>query len=725
MFSAFFLIVYCNVNGKEEGQLRMVDHKDKFIGSTECRTCHEDEYADWMNSHHDLAMQIADSSTILGNFENQIFTHQNQDYRFTTKNGKYYFSSDQDQTQVQEYEIKYTFGVFPLQQYIVEFPKGHYQCLDIAWDSEKNKWFHLQPDMDIATDEWIHWTGGGMRWNTACADCHSTNLHKNFDAISGAFNTTFSEINVGCEACHGPGEEHAKYYAENQNVENNIPPKLYLDTNATSTELVQKCARCHSRRSQLTPYFDYQGHFFDHYEPSLLTEGLYEPDGQIRDEVYVYGSFVQSKMYHLGISCRDCHDVHSQKLKKTGNELCLSCHVQKYDSKEHHFHIPNSDAGQCVNCHMTGEYYMGNDFRRDHSFRVPRPDQTVKYGTPNACNECHTDKSAEWAENAIVKFYGTERAEHFSDYLIPGALGDRNALYQLLAGTRFPEIARATGLNYLGRNLLPDEVNSIRMFLFDSSALVRTQAIRALQNVGDQTYTKLIEPLLSDSFRMVRIAAAEYSQLKSPQDFDPKSSIAGKEYLTSLEFNTDFASGQHRLAGYFESKGQIDDAIRAYRRALEIDNYFNMSRLNLALLLYRQGQVVEAEELYLIVTRQEPEFAYAFYMLGLLYNEQNKIPEALNYLNLARQKDPANFRAWYNYILLLQKDNQLSESLNVISQTPMEWQNSEQLLYVKLLGQYKSGLNKEALVICKKLIEMNPGNQDYQQLLTTIQQQIQ
>ena len=381
------------------------------------------------------------------------------------------------------HKIEYTFGVSPLQQYIVQFPNGKFQCLQTAWDTEQNKWFDLQPDLEIQTDEWIHWTGGGMRWNSTCADCHSTNLNKNFDSRLNSYNTTFSEINVGCEACHGPASIHVDFY-QNQ-TKSTAPPYMYMDSSLSSTELVDKCARCHSRRKQITKVFDYKGHFLDHYEPALLVNPVYEPDGQIRDEDYVYGSFVQSKMYHNGVSCRDCHDVHSLTLKQTGNLLCLSCHEPKYDQPSHHFHKENSKAAQCISCHMTGKTYMGNDFRRDHSFRIPRPDQTVRYGTPNACNGCHNDKSPKWASEFINLKYGTERADHFSDLLLAGFQGDNAAYYKLVSQRNYPDIARATALNlYSNQQISPQELIAIKEFLKDSSAVVRNEAVHALEKSG-------------------------------------------------------------------------------------------------------------------------------------------------------------------------------------------------------------------------------------------------
>lgn len=694
--------------------------KSGFTGSEACMSCHETEYASWKGSHHEQAMKIADSTSVLGDFNNVEYESNKLKSLFFMKGKDYFVNTEGPDGKYHDYKIEYTFGVTPLQQYIVEFPNGKYQCLQTAWDVKQGKWFDLQPNLEIKHTEWLHWSRGGMRWNSMCADCHSTNLHKNFDSKTRTYNTTYSEISVGCEACHGPSSLHVDHYRDPEM--GTVPPKMYMDTSLSSKNLVGKCARCHSRRSQITKSFTYEGHFLDHYSPSLLVDPLYELDGQIKDEVYVYGSFVQSKMYQNGVSCRDCHDVHSLKLKKTGNKLCLNCHNPNYDSTDHHFHKINSEAALCINCHMVGKYYMGNDFRRDHGFRVPRPDQTVKYGTPNACNGCHKDKTALWARGFIISKYGLERKDHFSDHLLAGNQGNPDAYHKLFTNSEYPEIVRATAINrYAEQQLTLDEKNDLHVFLKDSSALVRNEAVYAYERMQDEALSNYIATLLTDSIRLVRISAAKYINVmgvdtKNHLNFDK----AREEYLQSLDINSDFASGQHQIALYQENKRNIDLAIEAYRRAIEIDNYYNASKMNLALLLYRKGDVKGAEQLYLKVTEQEPDFGYSYYMLGLLYHETGDSEKALSFLSEACNKKPENIRAFYNYALKLQEAGQMEESVKVMDEALKLFPDNEQLLYVKLIGELNSDRFFLAYDTCLKLIEIAPNNTDYKQILTKI-----
>ena len=705
---------------KEQAHYTTKISPESFAGSSKCKVCHEKEYNDWMGSDHQLAMQKADSASVLGNFNDVHFTSKGVNYHFFKKDSLYFVNTEGDDGKYHNYKIKNTFGYYPLQQYIVQFPKGNEQCLLAAWDSKDNKWFDLQPKLKTNHDEWMHWTGGSMTWNNMCADCHSTFLEKNYSPETKEYHTKYAEINVSCEACHGPAKEHITFY-KNLNAGNKSkPPTLFMYNNIQSKELVQKCARCHSRRASVRNVFDYKGHFLDYYYPNLIQIPIYELDGQILDEDYVYGSFMQSKMYHNNVSCKDCHDMHTLKLKKKDNALCLQCHEPEYNTFQHHFHKQNTEASKCVNCHMTGKYYMGNDFRRDHSFRIPRPDQSMKYNTPNACNKCHKDKTAQWASDFIDKKYGNIRRDHFSNLLLPGINGELDSLRKLISLSKYPEIIRATAVNILGKQLQSSQdLDLLKEMLNDLSPMVRKEAVSALAETNNN-FSNEIEKRLDDSIRTVRIAAARYFIL---HNLKPKSKAfkrAKKEYLTELKVNADFASGQHQIALHFTSQGDRAKAKNAYRQALIIDNYFNMSRINLALMEYEDGNIEEAESLYLKVIEQEPEYSYPYFMLGLLYNEKSNNKKSLKYLKKATEKHPPIPNAFYNYVLKLQQTKKYKESLKVLDKALSLFPSNERMLYIKLLGEINTNNKKKARVTCNELIKINPQNNDYKRIMKEI-----
>ena len=320
--------------------------------------------------------------------------------------------------------IKYTFGVSPLQQYLVEFPDGRLQALPIAWDTRPmeqggQRWFHLYPEEQITHDDELHWTRAAQNWNFMCADCHSTGVRKNYDPVADRFETQWAEIDVACEACHGPASRHlawaeAKEAGKPWDEDENKGLTVRLDErrditwtvdpatgNAvrskprTSERELEVCAQCHARRGQIAEDYVPGKPFLDDYRPALLEPPLYYADGQQRGEVYKWGSFLQSKMYAKGVTCSDCHEPHSGKLRASGNAVCTGCHLQgKYDTAEHHHHPPGSAGAACAACHMPTTTYMVIDPRHDHSLRVPRPDLSVEFGTPNPCTGCHTDRDA-------------------------------------------------------------------------------------------------------------------------------------------------------------------------------------------------------------------------------------------------------------------------------------------------------------------------------------------
>jgi hypothetical protein len=408
----------------------------QFAGSASCASCHAEQHARWQDSQHALAMQHATDKSVLGDFGNARLRYAGTESTFYRRDGKFLMRTDGADGKLAEFEIKYAFGVYPLQQYLVEFPDGRLQAPSLAWDLRPRsaggqRWFHLYPREKIDFRDELHWTKRSQNWNFMCADCHSTTVRKGYDAASDSFKTTWSEISVGCEACHGPGSRHLSN------------PKEKL-----ATPGMDACAQCHARRSQIAEGFHGGKRFLDHYRPALLEPGLYHPDGQQRDEVYVWGSFLQSRMHRMGVTCGDCHEPHGAKLRAEGNAVCAKCHVPaKYDAPAHHFH---QAGARCVDCHMPTENYMVVDPRRDHSFRVPRPDLSVSLGVPNACSACHADKGAKWAAAALVKRYG-HRPEGFQRFAATLAEGASIDLAALAADVSQPEIARASALAALER----------------------------------------------------------------------------------------------------------------------------------------------------------------------------------------------------------------------------------------------------------------------------------
>ncbi len=697
-----------------------------FVGSEKCMDCHQGEYQLWQGSHHDLAMQTANEQTVLGDFTGVSYvTNEGMKSYFYRKGEEFWVNTEGPDGTYQDYKVVYTYGVEPLQQYIVAFPGGKYQCLSTAWDTEEKKWFDLYPDLKVVHEEWLHWSRGAMNWNTMCSDCHSTNVKKNFNEKEDSYHTTYALINVSCEACHGPGKEHMQTVTD-PSYEKGSSPGIKFMTNITQPkELVDACGRCHIRREQLTLAYNWQGDLMDHYYPQLLTERVYHADGQILDEVYVWGSFVQSKMYMNNVTCTDCHDAHSLELKATGNSLCINCHeAPKYDVLEHVRHKPGSEGASCINCHMPGKYYMVNDFRRDHSFRVPRPDLSVEYGTPNACTMCHEDKDDQWALEAFINWYGEPNDDHFSKALAMGRAGDTSAiamLHQLVSDPGEPPIARATGVVYLSRYQDENTIKGILKYLEDEAPLVRAATTDALDQIAPLYFTQYLFKGLADESCAVRIktfeALAGLPLDQIPAEYSTAYQKSKREFYQYLMATADFPGGQAHKALYYQKIGQVDSAIMAYERAVSMDNYNNMSRINLANLYYQKGSVQKAEDTFKKVIEQEPGFAGTYYSLGLLYAEQNRTAEAIQQLEHALTLQKDNARVFYNLGLLYQNQQEVTKAETTFEEGLQFHPQDEGLLYAMVFLQSTKKSNPDkAKQYARRLIQLFPNNPNYQQL---------
>ncbi len=713
-----------------------------FVGRDRCVGCHQAATEAWRGSDHDLAMAEATEATVLGDFDDIEVEYHGITSRFFRRDGGFFVHTEGPGGEMGDFEIAYTFGHDPLQQYLVPFPGGRLQCLSIAWDTVRGEWFHLYPDRDIPPDDWLHWTRNAQNWNGMCAECHSTNLVKGYDAETRTFETTWSEIDVSCEACHGPGSAHLAW-AE-------LPPMarptdggdgLVVPTmDISSRQQVELCAPCHSRRSELGDFKHSGLVLLDSLAPSLLDEGLYYPDGQILDEVYVYGSFVQSKMYHNDVRCSDCHDVHSLKLRFEGNELCGQCHrLDTYDSPDHHFHKKLVDGqpspgALCISCHMPQRPYMVVDWRADHSLRVPRPDLTREIGTPNACGQagCHADKGLDWQIDEYQKWYGRAKKPHYGTILAAGREGRpeaREPLMRLAGDDLYPAIVRATALSLLG-GYEPDAA-TVALFdrsLDDPEAVIRRAAVEFLPATTIEGLVEKLSPLLFDPVRGVRtlaasrLAGAPDNLLKPYQRTQLAEVIA--EHVADMRYSLDFAFAGHNLGNLYSQLGETEMAIDAYRTAIEVDDLFFPAKINLAVLYSSTGRNQEAEVLLREVLEVYPEEAQAAYSLGLLLAEMGRLDEAVVFIARTADLEPDRARAHYNLGLALQALGRIDEAETALGRAvELEPENLDSL-YALADHYARSGNFRTALAITERMIATHPENPIGHDLKTQLERAI-
>ena len=718
-----------------------INSKAEFVGGDKCISCHLKEYNLWKGSDHDNAMDIATDSTVLGDFNKIEVSFRGKNHKFYKRDEKFYVYTEGPDGKMAEFQITHTFGVRPLQQYLIPFDKGKFQCLPIAWDTENEKWFDLA-GMLYSTEEltpgsYFFWTNQAQNWNGVCAECHSTNLNKTYDIENDSFHTTWSDIDVNCEACHGPGSKHLEWASLPESSRDYDPNMgLILQTSGTtSRQYIEACAPCHSRRTALGVNDHTSNEYYNNYQPQLITPSLYFKDGQILDEDYVFGSFTQSKMYMHDVKCSDCHDSHSIKLKFEGNALCTQCHrSEEYDTYQHHFHKYKNETGQpvvdkfgkeiavgegalCINCHMPGRYYMGIDFRRDHSFRIPRPDLSIKHNTPNACNDCHADKSFQWSEKYLRKYYGERKKFSYASVLSDGYEQIPNAdseLIKMIKNNLYPEIVRATALQYLSSYHSDDVSATIRQMLDDPEPVIRETAVRVFTSINQEDYIATLLPLLNDPSKIVRITAANQLSGLPKTDFTEtqfKNLTSGiNEYLKTLEYTTDFPSGKYNLGNYYSNQGDLLKAENFYKNAIEEDHLFYPAKSNLALLYYNEGKLADAEKMFMDLIKNHKEYTQGEYYLGLLYAEQKRYLEAVNIMVKATTRKEVNPRIYYNLGLIYQYINkpQKAESslLKAYSISPTEYD----VLYALIDFYTKSGNQKMAMKYTKELNEKFPSN---------------
>jgi tetratricopeptide (TPR) repeat protein len=649
-------------------------------------------------------MQVADPTTVLGDFTGARFTHRGVTSTFFQRDGKFVVRTEGADGRPGDFEIAYTFGVRPLQQYLVAFPGGRIQALSIAWDTRPRaqggqRWYPLYPGERIRPGDPLHWTGREQGWNYQCAECHSTDLRKNYDLAANRYATAWAELTVSCEACHGPGSAHVAWARARPagapraaGGETGLPVALGRGTGAWEVKdpargiaqwtgpprpgrEVAACARCHARRRTIVDPYPYGRPLLDTHQPAWLAEGLYHADGQILAEVYEYGSFLQSRMHRAGVTCSDCHEPHALRLRAPGDGVCARCHLPaRFDTPAHHHHRAESEAARCVTCHMPARTYMGVDVRRDHGFQVPRPDLSVAIGTPNVCTACHAGRPATWAAGVVAAWYGPGRAPrpHFALALDAGRRGRLDAerrLTALATDGAEPAIARATALSLLSDLLTPAGIPAVEAGLRDADPLVRVAAVEAAGALPPDRLATVAASALRDPVRAVRVVAGRVlagarESLPAERRGDLDRAVA--DAVASELVNAERPEAHVNLANLYLRLGRPADADAALRTALSLDGRFVPALVNLADLARAQGREDEGARRLDQALQVEPQNAEALHALGLLRVRQGRRAEGLALLRRSAALRPDVVRFAYVYAVGLHSTGDPAGALRVL-----------------------------------------------------------
>ncbi len=695
-----------------------------YLGNAACAGCHQQASSDWTDSHHDLAMQEATRETVLGNFNNATFDYFGVTTTFSQKGDVFFIETDNAEGELETYPVQYVLGVEPLQQYLLSLGNGRLQALSVAWDTRPEheggqRWYHLYSGERIAAGDPLHWTGGFFNWNTSCAECHSTDVEKRYDAFNDRFDTQYAQIDVGCEACHGPGSEHvtladtgtlsptqtgfamslkargAWQWAEGDDIAQRSEP-------LRSNHQIDSCARCHARRSTLGEYHPGKP-LLDTHRLAVIEEPLYWPDGQIRDEVYVYGSFIQSKMHQAGVACTNCHNPHSNQLVAEGNGVCGQCHLAStYDNPAHHRHKVASVGSACVNCHMPSQLYMGVDARRDHSMRIPQPGLSISTGAPNACNQCHTDQSADWAYSALLEWgvRFADRRNHPARAFHAAGRGDVRAapiLLETANNDNKTAMLRASAITQLGR-LLPDKLMpSLSLWMESDEPLIRLAALEALGQLPPEQRQAGLMRSSVDPVLAVRMLAAEHLAAIVPQ-----SRGAGGEATFTKPEQTEPTVDRPRP----------DPLNKLFEEYLLVQSqHLDMPSVLTQLAGFQQsrGDEVQAEALLLAALEKNPQASASRVNLADLYRTQSRKAAARNILEAGIRLNDRDASLWFSLALLEVREGNDTPALRALEKAAILEETPGYYHYVYAVAQHDQGRPAEALATLKATHRAAPG----------------
>jgi predicted CXXCH cytochrome family protein len=756
------------LDGAERSMTALDASVATFVGSETCAGCHQAQAKLWDASQHKAAMQHATDKTVLGDFNDATFDYYGVHSRFFRKDGKFLVETDGPDGKLAVFEVKYTFGIEPLQQYLVEFPDGRLQVLSLSWDSRPKdaggqRWFHIYPEEEIKYDDVLHWTKLNQNWNFMCAECHSTGLRKNYDAKTDRFATTWAEISVGCETCHGQGSRHAAWargqqswwpfgkredaskgllvrFDERRGVTWPIDPQTGTARRsmapATLRKEVETCGLCHARRAGFNEDWVPGQWLSQTHVVEPLSRGTYHSDGQIRDveEPYNYTPFKQGKMFAAGVTCSDCHEPHSSKLRFAGEGICLQCHAsEKYADARHRHHAGVDPPPACTSCHMLARTYMVVDPRHDHSFRVPRPDLSAKLGTPNACNNCHGDRTPEWAAAAVEGWFGPVRGGYQAyGQALNAARTDQADAAALLgavaADGNAPAVVRATALNELASRVSSANISVARAGLADPDPQVRIGALDMLENQPAGQIWPFVSPLLADPVRGVRIRAAALlasvpTASQPPADRE-RFDQAAKEFVAAQNANAERPEARTTLGNFLAQRGRSADAEAEYKAALRLSPQYATAAINLADLYRQLGRDAEGESVLRDAIAASPREAAAHHALGLVLIRLKQPDAAFAEFRRATELEPGQARYQYVYAIAVNSGGHRDEAIAVLKESLASHPADYDILSALIAFSRAAGDAATALAYAERLAAVRPDDQNLMGLVQQLRRQI-
>ena len=637
-----------------------------------------------------------------------------------------------------KYKIEHALGGKNVYYFLTPFPKGRLQTLPVAYDVNKKSWFDtaasgIRHFPGTERDQPVSWKDSGYTFNTACYNCHVSQLSSNYDLKTDTYRTTWAEPGINCETCHGPSAEHNRIMKETPKGQQPKDYKIISVKKFTSEQHNASCSGCHAKMSPISATVQPGDRFFDHYDITTLEDPDFYPDGRDLGENYTYTSWLMSPCVKAGkINCITCHTSSGRyrfKAEEKAQDACMPCHEKHVkNAPDHTHHKEGSQGNKCISCHMPMTSFARMN-RTDHSMLPPTPAATIVYKSPNACNLCHSDKDASWADNYVRQW---RTRDYQAPILKRAALIDAArkrdwkqlpAMLDYVAGKDRDEIFAASLLRMVPSSGDPKIVPVLLGAMKDPSPLVRSSVADALQHVSSQEGVQALVAATGDDYRLVRVRAASslagYPVLDLSDAQKKSVNAANTEYLASLTSRPDQWLSYYNLGNYYMKRGQPRTAITSYDKALKLEPRAVPAMINESMAYTRLGETQKSEVSLLKALKVSPDNAAANFNMGLLKAEQNDTKTAERYLKTALKYDPQMAQAAYNLCVIAAKDR-INEAVAYCKKAAELRPQEPKYAYTLGFFQGQTGNTEAAAKTLEALITKQPGYYDAYLLLGEI-----
>ncbi|WP_321996661.1 ammonia-forming cytochrome c nitrite reductase subunit c552 [Draconibacterium orientale] len=705
------------------------EQSNEFSGSESCIECHENFYKLWQPSYHAQAMMPINAEFMAkhGVPNSESIDVEGHQFHVEFKDSTMMMYEHDGEKLVATYDVIYAMGGHNVYTFLTPFEKGKLQNIPLAYDANREEWFNYPMagmrhfSDEYPEDEALPWKDDLFAFNTGCYSCHISQLSTNFDLETDTYHTTWKEPGINCETCHGPAGEHVRIFKALKEGEEADKLGLISTKVFTQEQNNAACAPCHAKMNPITPSFMPGDKFFDNYNLTTLEDRDFYPDGRSLGENYTMTEWMMNPCIEMSdLHCVTCHTSSGRDRNRDNpNQACLNCHTNRIKDMETHTGHPEEVGLTCLSCHMPKREFVGRFLRSDHSFRPPMPEATIKFGSPNACNQCHKDKSPEWA-NQIVKARpnGDYQEETLQWAQMIKEARDMNwenveKMYEYIRNPETDEVVANSLIRLLGNFPSASKTEVLIDALNNKSELVRSSAAYGLGGIITEEVKYALLKACQDNIRLVRVQAAN-AILSFPQDqftSEQRTIIADaeKEYVASMTSRLDSWSNHYNLGLYYQNKGEVSQSLSSYETAARLYPESVLPLINSSVLYSYVGNNEKAEQNLKKVLEFDPKNEAANLNLGLLLAEQGRMDEAEKALVTAFEANPEQQGvAAKNLCVILANKGDLSGAVKYAEAAYKASPENPNYGYTLAYYQMQNGQKSEAIIILEKMVKGTP-----------------